>query len=271
MMTFNTDRLMREAAQPSLIKEVESVWNLEQKAREWLGAATQSGRSNMNHYLECGRVLIRLKAQCKSEGKSFEESLDRLNVKSQRASEMMRAAELPKDVLTRCDSWRDVLKALNLDESPTVGDKPTRKKAAKVREPGDDGDEPTDVILKWVDSVEVNAGKKIVLIGKIKQVDYTEAKQATAMVSQALNGVRELASRAYRPVPPAQKKVCRKCGAAVLLVTSTKGSRFYVEGPGRGRFKLEGGLAVHVPPEQREGKEFELHRLRCVPSKGGQN
>ena len=271
-MTFNTDRLMREAAQaalPGIVQKVDDIWHLEQEVKQWTMAAQGTDRQNMNQKIKAGKALIRLKAQCKAENKPFEDSLKRLYVSSQRASEMMRAAELDPDVLLKCSSWGDVERTLGECEcgkSPPRGDELARKKTAKTREPGDEGDEPTEKILSWTKAVEERAGRELVLIAKIKQVDEHEAKHAGAMVSQALNGVRGLANRAYRPVPPPQERKCPKCNGAVLLVTSRKGKRFYVEGPGRGRFKMEGGLAVFVRPEQREGKEWELHRLRCIPT-----
>lgn len=288
-MTFNTDRMMREATLPGMVRQQETEYGYECYVREQYSEICRVDRQNLNRALEIGKTLNEWWEKFPHGSKM--EKLKKARIPHQRAYEYMAIAKLPLAAISPCQSVYEaqmVLKSLsppevteeeeakNEDVPQTSKSKgrPPRKSRSKMseeernekppeREPGIDPEEWESCV--WKDDAEKLLRKAEKLIRGIGKVHEAEIKPALDLLGSITNWLKAGVEKPFKPIPAPGARKC-KCGELLWQVMNLKGVSFRVcRTPRQGcGFALQGGLARYVPHPNGE----PMYHLHVCPLQG---
>ena len=235
-------------------------------------------RVNLAEAVELGQGLSQLAGEI-GHGE-LEKAYFAIGITQRSASDYRRIASLPRPILAKCDSIRDALEFLKPEKpepsqsssTPGLyseegsGVMETEKTAVSVISNSKglshplthaaEGPSDEDKIVAKVKRIARQMEEETRAIGNSRKVDEKEIGVGCRMASAWREWALARLGLAEFYADPKEMQ-CGKCGADVLLVTTTKRNKMYVDRePGGGQFELMGGLAVYVEGVAPEDRKF---------------
>lgn len=114
---------------PAIVKESASFGEMIAACKVKIEADSYKEKLSIQEKLEIGRLLIEINKKC-AHGQWLP-TIDKLGIGQQRASDLIRVSKLPPVVISKCESWNEVLAAMRGHEMRLSG--------GVDREPGEEG------------------------------------------------------------------------------------------------------------------------------------